>query len=870
MQPASNPTLTEPERHMWDAVMAGHGISFGDGDPRELTSRDAWGPERTIRGHVLAALLTSVGVIAPSAVRQVHIQGARVVGEVDLRHAELAVAVQLERCIFERRVILAEARTRALRFSICALPSVDATGAFVEGLLAIGHSTIQHGVSLLEAKVSNSVMLSGSKIVGDAKPALSADRLEAGGGLSMDGGFHATGEVRLLGAQITGQLICSGGRFDNPGGVALGADRANIKDDARLDAGFNATGEVRLLGTQISGQLICSGGRFENPGDRAIAADGAIVGASVVLGGLPNSTTDFLAIGTVQLTGARIAGQLNCSGGQFHNPGSHALIADGAEIGAGVFLSKSPGEATGSCASGEVRLPGARIVGQLNCSGGRFDNPESVALVADGADIRGDVYLGNGLHATGTVRLLGTHVSGQLNCSGGRFDNPGGIALGADGADIRDRLFLHNGFHATGEVRLLNAQIGSEFNCFGGRFDNPKGLALRADGADIQGGVNLHMGFHATGEVYLVGTRIGTGLNCSGGRFDNPGGDALVLDSARIGGTVFLSSLPGGDGGFHATGVVRLLGTRIIGQLNCSGGRFDNPEAIALAAERAEISDNVQLSDGFHATGALQLMGIRIGGQLNCSGGWFDNPGRTALNLQEAQANSLWLRGPNFRAAGAINFAQTKVSLLADDPATLTCQHVTLHLDGFKYTSLAPDSPQDVKTRLQWLGIQRPGYHPQPFDQLAAVFRRNGQDYEARDVLVAKRRKRRGTLQRLRSRRWDWFLEKSVLYGWQPWRPLVLGLGVFLHVLGLVIGAQAAGFVVGPPDTTASYHPLIHALDVFLPFVELGVESSWTIDTNSGGALAWLVISYLWFLKLLGWGTVTLALAAVTRIVQRE
>ncbi len=825
MEPPDDLNLTEPERRMWDAVMSGQPCNFGDGDPGELAAGAAWGPERTIRGHVLAALLVGVGSIGPPAIRQVHIQGARIIGEVDLRHSELALAVQLERCIFEHGVILVEARTRALRFSTCTLASVDATGALVDGLLGIGHSKIERGVSLLEAKVSNSVLLSGSKIVGDARPALSADRLEAGGGLSLDEGFHATGEVRLLGAQITGQLICSGGRFDNPGGVALGADRANIQDDARLDNGFHATGQVRLLGTQIAGQLICSGGRFENPGDRALAADGAVVGASVVLSELPNSSTSFLAIGTVQLTGARIAGQLNCSGGRFDNPHGDALVADEAEISAGVFLIKTPGTAAGFHASGVVRLPGARIVGQLNCSGGRFDNPNSVALVADAADIRGDVNLGNGLHAAGEVRLLNARIGGQLICAGGRFENPASRALSADGTEV--------------------------------------------DGSVLLGGIPGAARFHATGEVRLPGAQIAGLLNCAGGRFENPEGTALAADSAEIVGTVLLGKLNGADG-FHATGEVRLVNARISDQLDCAGGRFENPGKIALSADRVDIRRGARLASGFHATGEVRLPGARIGGQLICSGGRFEDPEGKALNLHEARLDELLLCDIEIGTAGQINLHGTKVSLLADDPVALASQGITLHLDGFVYERIASNSPQDVSTRLQWLERQRPGYHPQPFDQLAAVFQRSGRDHEATRVLIEKRRKRRETLQGWWRKFGDALLDLSVLYGWQAWRPLAAGFAIFLLVFGLVLAAQAVGLIVSLSDVASPYNPFIHALDVFLPIVDLGVESRWTIDTANGGAFAWLVMAFLWTLKLVGWGTVTLALAALTGIVKRD
>ena len=461
-----------------------------------------------------------------------------------------------------------------------------------------------------------------------------------------------------------------------------------------LDKGFLATGSVQLLGARIGGNLTCSGGLFVNPGGRALAADSAVIGGSVFLNNLPDSGVGFLAVGTVQLPGAKIASQLICHGGRFYNKRGDALAADGVEVNVGIFLSKAPGET------------------------GRF-------------------------HATGAVRLLGAKIGGQLNCVGGRFENPGGNALTADGMEIRG-----------------SAQLGA--------------------------------GLHATGEVSLDGARISD-------------------------------------------------------DLSCSGGQFEHLDGIALSANRAEI-----------------------GGQLNCSCGQFENRRGVVVSLQETRAKSLWLRDISPQAAGLIDLLGAKVSLLVDDCKMLTNPHLFFRLDGFVYERIAQTSPTDVKTRLKWLDLQGPEYFPQPYDQLAAVFRRDGQDQEAKDVLVAKRRRRRETLPDWWRKLGDVLLDLSMLYGWQAWRPLVGGSVVFLYVFGLVLIAQAAGLVDGPSDATSSYHPFIHALDIFLPIVDLGVESHWMIDTASGGALAWLVISYLWFLKLVGWGTITLALAAVTRIVQRE
>ena len=628
MESPNHLNLTPSEQRMWDTVMAGQPCVFGDDDPRELASPDAWGPERTVRGHVLAELLMAAGATESASIRQIQIQGARVTGELDVSHAELRAAVEARRCLFEDDLILWFTRARALQMEECVLASVTATGARIEGLLGIFQSRVLGNVLLIDAKIGHSVVFAGSTISGYAGQALSANRLEVDGDVFLSDGFISSGAVLFPDARIGAALNCSGGRFENPGGLALAADGASIAGAVRLSPGFCATGDVRLTGAWISGSLDCAESRIE--------------------------------------------GCLSCTS--------------------------------------------AHVIGSLICANAKFGTEKADALYANHADIRGDAILGHGFHARGEVHLLGTRVGGNLICDGGRFENADGNAISAYGAHIRGGTFLQRGFHATGTVELLGAQID---------------------------------------------------------------------------------------------------------------------------------------------------------GMLSCSDGHFENPGNVAMSLRNISAYELRLVGPNLQIVGEISLFGAHISVLADAPEALP-ESATVLLDGFVYERISPYSPRDVASRLEWLERQPESFQPQPFDQLAAVFRRSGHDQEAKDVLVAKRRKRRETLQRLRSRCWDWFLDKSVLYGWQPWRPLVGGSVVLLAVLGLVIGAQAMGQVTSPSDVMSSYHPLVHVLDVFLPVVDLGVESRWTIDTSSGGWFAWLVMACLWFLKLVGWGTVTLALAAVTGIVRRQ
>jgi hypothetical protein len=209
----------------------------------------------------------------------------------------------------------------------------------------------------------------------------------------------------------------------------------------------------------------------------------------------------------------------------------------------------------------------------LNLAGSRV-----LSVTADGAVVKGDLFFNDGFSAEGEVRLLGAQIGGDLDCSGGAFKNPGGNALSADRADVKGSVFLSDGFSAAGEVRLLGAQIGGSLTCRRGTFKNPGKDALSADGVNVKGDVFLRDRFSAEGAVRLHGAQIGGNLDCRNGTFRNPGRDALSADNGNVKGSVFLSD------GFSAEGRVGLPGARIEGDLECSRGKFGemNVETAAI------------------------------------------------------------------------------------------------------------------------------------------------------------------------------------------------------------------------------------------------------------------------------------------------
>jgi len=555
----------------------------------------------------------------------------------------------------------------------------------------------------------------------------------------------------------------------------------------------------------------------------------------------------------IRIRGARIEGPLDFEGARL----LHRLSLIRCAIPEGILLTDARArriDLSGSYIRG-LHADGLAVEGDLVLSGARLENPNGDALVADGMTVEGGVFLDEGFHATGEVRLLGARIRGQLSCRGARLENPNGDALVADRMTVEGGVFLDEGFHATGAVRLLGARIQGQLSCRGARLENPNGDALSADGMTVEGDVFLDEGFHATGAVRLRGARIQGQLSCRGARLENPNGDALSADGMTVEGDVFLRQ------GFHATGAVRLLGARIQGQLSCRGARLENPNGDALSADGMTVVGDVFLDEGFHATGAVRLRGARIRGRLVCTEARFENPNGIALNLEHARLGGI-----------------------EDDEGSWP-QRGRLRIDGLEYEGFAGDrTPTDARRRLEWLRRQLPDFRPQPYDQLARVFRRMGREADAVEVLIAKQEDliRHGKLSlwgRLARR----ILGVTIGHGYRSGRALLWSLA-FVIAGALIFGwANARGLMAPsspeiltdplyraggtiPPDYPR-FEALFYSLDAFLPIVDLHQESFWLPD--AGKPFGALVRLYLWIHIAAGWFLSTLFVSGVTGLVRR-
>ncbi|MBL3677102.1 MAG: hypothetical protein JKP92_06330 [Alphaproteobacteria bacterium] len=399
---------------------------------------------------------------------------------------------------------------------------------------------------------------------------------------------------------------------------------------------------------------------------------------------------------------------------------------------------------------------------------------------------------------------------------------------------------------------------------------------VQLQGAWIEGEVDLSF---ATVRPFLLENCCipdgiyGPGATCTTLALPGTHTGPLTLDGATIAGGVFLRN------GFRAQGEVRLLGARIGGQLDCSGGAFHNQKEYALNGDGMRVEGNVFLCDTrnnkgevlshFTAEGEVNLAGAQIGGQLDCSGGMFCNPGKRALTLQGVRVEqSFMLRGADIQ--GTLNLDAAHVRDMCDAPDSWP---TNISLDGFTYDRIVGGAPTDAKTRLEWLGRQPPKHHttdlrPQPWRQLIAVLRTMGHDEAAREVGID-----------LRRRQWDALLTAwwnkgayisyplAFLARWGWWAPMCNYGMEPVRLVAIMILAWFVGgsFYADAPwlDDDACW-PFVYSLELMLPVLSLGQAGRACVPEG----LEWEALT--WLQTIFGWAGALTLTAIATRLVRRD
>lgn len=374
-------------------------------------------------------------------------------------------------------------------------------------------------------------------------------------------------------------------------------------------------------------------------------------------------------------------------------------------------------------------------------------------------------------------------------------------------------------------------------------------------------------GARITGRLDLMGATVSHALVCEGCQFEQELRFVeAVTRTVRITGS-HLPSLNAAR--MRSDSLLNLYGSVIGGLLRLDRahvaevflmGAQVGDGASAISADGLTVAGDMQCNDGFTASGRINMRGARIAGGLTFKGAVLADPGsaahhRSALYLSRLQAGELDLRAAQ-PINGGIRLSNARIGALDDDYRVWPRE---IWLDGCTYDTINHRSGAvPVEERLAWLNRDTLGYRPQPYEELAAFYRRIGHDDDARRVLLAKQRHKRTTLhpaRRVVGRVVDW----TVGYGYRPWLA-ALWLAALLAAGTAFFTVHRPGLVPGGPRPP--FNAFVYTLDLLVPISAFGLRGAFA----STGTVQWVAYA----LTGAGWILASAVIAGVTRAIRRD
>lgn len=303
---------------------------------------------------------------------------------------------------------------------------------------------------------------------------------------------------------------------------------------------------------------------------------------------------------------------------------------------------------------------------------------------------------------------------------------------------------------------------------------------------------------------------------------------------------------------FRAEGRIILSGATVSAGIGFCGARLNNAGDVALEAVDVGVTRNLDLGRGLAVVGGVKLDGTHVGTQLSFRDATLAHPDGTALSLRLVQARETDLRTRR-PIDGTVDARNAQLGTLYDTPDTWPTH---LQLAEAAYDALA--HPLAASERLDWLRRGTDGYLPQPYEQLAAAYRRIGHEDEARTVLLAKQRHRRSTLPP-HSGAWGYVQDATVGYGYRPLR-------AGLWLMGL-LACGAIFFGAHPPAPLEAakappFNAVFCTLDLLVPIISFGQEAAFA-PQGTGQWLAYGLIAA-------GWILATTVTAGVSRAISSQ
>jgi hypothetical protein len=206
-----------------------------------------------------------------------------------------------------------------------------------------------------------------------------------------------------------------------------------------------------------------------------------------------------VSIGTINLHGAVIEGQITCENAHLDGHGDWALSASSAICHGSLHL-------RGADIKDGIRLVSMQIGGKFDCQKASITAGNGACLRADNITVRSSVNMSEGFTARGGVYLLGAKIGGQLACFASEFVADGECSLSLDSACIGGSLFFGRGFKATGWLAMINLQLQGDLVIRDAGFI----AELRASRISIGGTLFLRGATSPLGKISLGGGRAGS------------------------------------------------------------------------------------------------------------------------------------------------------------------------------------------------------------------------------------------------------------------------------------------------------------------------------------------------------------------------
>jgi hypothetical protein len=377
----------------------------------------------------------------------------------------------------------------------------------------------------------------------------------------------------------------------------------------------------------------------------------------------------------VDLRGAKIEGDLTMDRSTF----AGTLDMDGLQVGQSLYVERGTKFA-------KVRIRGAKIGDDLTISRSTFENRLDM----------GDLQVGKNLSILGEakfaeVSLRGAKIGGNLYMEESTFANE----FDMTGLQVENDLSMTHGvMSAKASLTLFNAKIGRTL------YMEESTFAERLD---------------------MTGLQVGNNLSIKGGAYSR----TLNMDGLRVRNDLSMR----GGAKFAQVG---LRGAKIEGDLTMDRSTF----AGTLDMDGLQVGNNLFMTNGATFKERLILTFAKIGRNLDLTGSTFNSVDLTGTHVRGTfifgPPPTLWSR------EAKLTLRNTEVGVLPD-PGSAWPDN--LELDGFVYTSLENVPGTDINATkrnvsqfLGWLEKHKQ-YYPQPYEQLAAVFQKQGLKDAAEDLL---------------------------------------------------------------------------------------------------------------------------------------